>query len=117
MPRLAFARAARLPPRAPPSKSRGGAGGNLSERLPPGAHALVVCVGKKCAPRAESEALFERMERRLEARGGGAMVVRAKGLGICEDGPIVASLPDGKVVEQAGDAEADRMLGRLIDRD
>jgi (2Fe-2S) ferredoxin len=45
------------------------------------------------------------------------MVVRATCLGICEDGPIVASLPDGKVVEQAGDAEADRMLGRLIDRD
>lgn len=89
----------------------------VSERLPPGAHALVVCVGKKCAPREESEALFERMERRLEARGGGAMVVRAKCLGICEDGPIVASLPDGKVVEHAGDAEADRMLGRLIDRD
>jgi (2Fe-2S) ferredoxin len=89
----------------------------VSERLPPGAHALVVCVGKKCGPREESEALFERMERRLEARGGGAMVVRAKCLGVCEDGPIVASLPDGNVIDHAGDAEAERILGRLIDRD
>jgi (2Fe-2S) ferredoxin len=89
----------------------------VRERLPEGARALVVCVGKKCASRDESEALFERLQGRAEARGGGVIVARTKCLGVCEDGPIVATLPEGDYLESASDAEADRLLDRLFERD
>ncbi|HEU4408508.1 MAG TPA: hypothetical protein VFS43_24815 [Polyangiaceae bacterium] len=86
------------------------------ECLPEGARAVVVCVGKKCAPRDESESLFERLRRRAEARGGAVLVARAKCLGVCEGGPVVATLPEGEFVEGASDAEAERLLDRLFER-
>lgn len=89
----------------------------VSERLPAGARALVVCAGKKCAPRGESEALYERLCQRLDARGGGVLVVRAKCLGVCEGGPIVATLPEGEYVEGASYAQAERLLDRLLECD
>jgi (2Fe-2S) ferredoxin len=86
------------------------------DRLPEGARAIVVCVGKKCAPRDESEGLFERLRRRAEARGGGVIVARAKCLGVCEGGPVVATLPEGEYLEGASAAEAERRLDRLLER-
>jgi (2Fe-2S) ferredoxin len=81
----------------------------VRESLPPDAVALAVCVGKKCAPREDAEALYAYAAR----RAGAVRVARAKCLGVCEDGPIVATLPAGEFVERARPADVDRLLDRL----
>lgn len=55
------------------------------------APALVVCVGKSCAPRESSRALVEQMRAHAQGR------VRIEVVGclhVCEDGPVVATFPD-----------------------
>lgn len=55
------------------------------------APALVVCVGKSCAPRESSRSLVEQLRTHAQGR------VRIEVVGclhVCEDGPVVATFPD-----------------------
>jgi (2Fe-2S) ferredoxin len=80
-------------------------------KLADGEHALVVCVGKNCCPRAESRALVE--DARAYANGR----VRVEVIGclkVCKKGPIAATLPKGKLKKRVDRQAAHALIDKLI---
>jgi (2Fe-2S) ferredoxin len=83
----------------------------LAGKLADGEQALVVCVGKKCCPRAESKALVD--DARAYANGR----VRVEVIGclkVCKKGPIAATLPKGKLKKRVDRQEAHALIDKLI---
>lgn len=80
--------------------------------------ALVVCVGKKCAPREESCALLAALRAQVSDDTAAAKVrVLAAGcLGVCKKGPIVATLPKVRFYKHVDGERGRELLEKLTAR-
>jgi hypothetical protein len=69
---------------------------------------IVVCIGKKCAPREQSRALVEHAE-------GKVAVVTVGCLHVCKKGPIAATVRGEKIriKKRVGLAKLDRMIEKV----
>lgn len=80
------------------------------------APALVVCVGKRCAPRERSRALVDDA-RAYVARAGAAVRVEVVGcLRVCEKGPIAATFPTIELRKRVDPERARAMIDGLARR-
>lgn len=75
---------------------------------------LVVCGGKKCAPREQTRAVID--EARAYAANSVVGVEVVKCLHICEKGPIAATYPKIRFHKRVGPAEADVLVDKLVAR-
>ena len=82
--------------------------------LEEGAVAIVICGGKKCAPRAETRATVD--EAKAYAAESGVAVEVVKCLHVCEKGPIAATFPKIRFHKHVGPAEADVLIDKLVDK-
>jgi (2Fe-2S) ferredoxin len=94
----------------------------VGSRLTENESALVICIGKDCAPREESRALVEHARAYVEglaAPNGSKPPVRVEVLGclgICKKGPIAATLPRCKFYKRVNAARADELIDSLVKR-
>lgn len=75
------------------------------------APALVVCVGKSCAPREASRSLVDQMRAHAQGR------VRIEVVGclhVCEDGPVVATFPDIRFHRHVDGVKANALVDELV---
>ena len=86
----------------------------LARRDAADAVALVICTGKKCAPRAQSEALAAFCEERVA--GTGIKLVTVNCLHVCKKGPIAATYPKIKFKKRVDEARAEKLIGKLRKR-
>lgn len=88
----------------------------VGKRLADDESAIVVCVGKKCAPRSESRALVDDLRIYVAARSDGKLRVEEFGcLGVCKKGPIVATLPHARVYKHVDAEKAHRIADDLAE--
>jgi (2Fe-2S) ferredoxin len=74
---------------------------------------LVVCVGKKCCPKAESRAVVEEA-RRYAAEVHPHVHVETVGcLHVCKKGPIAATFPTIKIKKHVSKKRARKMIDKL----
>jgi (2Fe-2S) ferredoxin len=66
----------------------------MRERLVDDEAALVICVGKRCAPRAVSRALAERTRAYAAATHAPVRIEIVGCLDVCKKGPIAATYPE-----------------------
>lgn len=78
--------------------------------------ALVICVGKKCCPRAESRAVLEAARAYAAETHPTIRVVTAGCLHICKKGPIAATYPRGKFRKRVTAKRARKLLDKLEQR-
>ena len=79
--------------------------------------ALVVCVGKKCAPQDESRALVEDLRAYVAGKPAGKVRIEVFGcLGVCEKGPIVATLPEIHIHKRVDAETGHRLADELAER-
>ena len=77
--------------------------------------ALVICTGKKCAPRAETKPLVEAARAYVGARPE----VRLETVGclhICKHGPIAATFPKIRFKKRVDLAKATKLIDKLVAR-
>ncbi|MEO6952880.1 MAG: (2Fe-2S) ferredoxin domain-containing protein [Polyangia bacterium] len=88
----------------------------IGSRLADDERALVVCVGKRCAPREESRALVEDLRRYVAAKADRKLRVEVFGcLGICKKGPIVATLPEVHIYKHVDSDKGHRLADELAE--
>ncbi|NVB79249.1 MAG: (2Fe-2S) ferredoxin domain-containing protein [Kofleriaceae bacterium] len=75
--------------------------------------ALVICVGKRCCPRAESRALVEKAAAYVEKGHLHVPVVTVGCLDVCKKGPIAATYPKIKVRKHVTFKRARKLLEKL----
>ena len=73
--------------------------------------ALVICVGKDCAPRAETRALRDDMQAYAGDRLVGVEVVRC--LHVCKKGPIIATFPKITFHKRVTSAQAHALIDEV----
>jgi (2Fe-2S) ferredoxin len=78
-----------------------------------GETALVICVGKHCCSRSESNAVVEAAGAYAEQTHAHAHVVTVGCLDICKKGPIAATYPTMKFKKHVGPERARRMIDKL----
>ena len=90
----------------------------ICSRLDENETALVVCVGKKCAPREQSRALVDDLRRYVGERPGDARVrIEPFGcLGVCKKGPIVATLPKVRIYKRVDATFGHELVDELARR-
>ena len=89
----------------------------IGSRLADDESALVVCTGKKCAPREESSALVEDLRRYVAAELDDKIRIETFGcLGVCKKGPIVATLPDIEIFKNVDVEKGRRLADELADK-
>ena len=88
----------------------------IGQKLADDESALVVCVGKKCAPRDESRALVEDLRTYVAAKSDGKVRIEEFGcLGVCKKGPIVATLPDIHIHKRVDAEKGHRLADELAE--
>lgn len=85
----------------------------LHERELDDGPALVICVGKRCCPRAKSRAVLDAARTHAEATHAHARVVAVGCLDICKHGPIAATYPALKFKKHVTRKRARKLLDRL----
>lgn len=88
----------------------------VGSRLAADECALVVCVGKKCAPREESGALLAALRAQLgdHADTTKVRIVASGCLGVCKNGPIVATLPKVRFYKRVDAERGHELLEKLV---
>ena len=81
-----------------------------------GARALVICTGKKCAPRELSRALAEELRAYAAATHPEVRIETVGCLGICEKGPIAATYPKIAFHKRVGPRRGRRLVCKLAHR-
>lgn len=74
---------------------------------------LVICVGKRCCPRAQSRAVVEAARAHAAETHTSAHVVTTGCLGVCKKGPIAAAYPKLKFKKHVSPKRARKMLDKL----
>jgi len=80
------------------------------------AQALVICTGKKCAPREQSCALAEDLRAYAAATHPEVRIVTVGCLGICEKGPIAATYPTIRFHRRVDARRGRRLVCKLAHR-
>ena len=75
--------------------------------------AIVICVGKRCCPRAESRALAEKTFEYADEKCSTIPVVTVGCLDICKKGPIAAAWPTMKFKKHATLKKTQKLLAKL----
>jgi len=78
--------------------------------------ALVICVGKRCCPRAESRAVADAAREYADITHTHAKVVVVGCLEICKKGPIAATYPELKFRKHVTKKRARKLLDKLEGR-
>lgn len=74
---------------------------------------LVVCTGKKCAPREESAKLVADLEREIAGLAPRVRLVTVGCLDVCKKGPIAATYPKIRIKKRVTLARARKLLAKL----
>jgi (2Fe-2S) ferredoxin len=74
---------------------------------------LVICVGKKCCPRAESRAVVEATRAYAAKTHAHVPIVTVGCLDVCKAGPIAATFPEIKFKKHVSKKRARKMLDKL----
>jgi hypothetical protein len=74
---------------------------------------LVICVGKRCCPRAQSRAVVEAACAHATETHTHAHIVTVGCLDVCKDGPIAATYPTVKFKKHVTKKRARKMLDKL----
>ena len=77
--------------------------------------ALVICTGKKCAPRAETEPLVNAARELLDVEPG-IHLVTVGCLHVCKRGPIATTYPKIKLEKRVDVVRVEHMVAKLIKR-
>jgi (2Fe-2S) ferredoxin len=75
--------------------------------------ALVICVGKSCAPREVSRQLAEQTRAYADASGARVRVAVLGCLHVCKKGPVVATWPDIEFHKRVDFTRACRLVDEL----
>ncbi|WAS97039.1 hypothetical protein [Nannocystis punicea] len=86
---------------------------HLHKREVDDAPALVICVGKSCAPREVSRQLVEQTRAYAAASGAPVRVAVVGCLHVCKKGPIAATWPDIEFHKRVDFARACRLVDEL----
>lgn len=86
---------------------------NLHKREIDDQPALVICVGKSCAPREVSRLLADQTRAYAAATGGKVRVALVGCLHICKKGPLAATWPDIEFYKKVDLARACRLIDEL----
>ena len=78
--------------------------------------AVVVCVGKKCAPREASSLLLRELRAHAAATGAPVAIEAAGCLHVCKKGPIVATFPELEFHKRVDVETARAILDREAER-
>lgn len=78
--------------------------------------ALVICVGKRCCDRAESQALVDAMREYSGEIHAHTRVVTTGCLGVCKKGPIAATYPTMKFKKHVTRKRGRKLLDKLEGR-
>lgn len=88
----------------------------MRERALGEAPSLVVCVGKKCAPREQSRALADEARDYAATRDPAVRLVVVGCLHVCEKGPIAATWPKVKFHKRVDAEKARALIDKLAAR-
>lgn len=80
------------------------------------ARALVICVGKKCCPRAASRRVVEAARAHAAAHHPDLRIEVAGCLHVCKKGPIAATYPEVRFKRRVGPKRARKLVDKLARR-